>query len=324
MRRRKAFCDIISHGGKVRVCALLREYEDRCVKQVLVVETAGKINLTIDVLGRRPDGYHEVAMVMQSVGIYDRISLELIDEPQILLDAEVQGVTRPQDNLVYKVAALYLHQTGKKKGVQIRLEKNIPIAAGLAGGSSDAAAVLKGLNILHGEALTEKDLMRLAAQIGSDIPFCLKGGTAFASGRGEVIKPLTPLADCAFVLLKPPFCISTAQVYKVCDERPIIHPDNVLMQKAVKEGNIEAIGTNLSNALEAAAFSIYPQLAEYKKRIISCGAMNALMSGSGTTLFGLCRDLERAELVKERLVKHCPEAQIFSVRPVAGQRIREA
>lgn len=255
---------------------------------------------------------------MQSIDLCDRLTLELLEEKKLVFEGAVAGVASACDNLAYKAAQSYLTAVDSRFGVAIRLEKKIPVAAGLAGGSTDAAAVLRGLNQLHDNLLDEERLQQMAAVLGSDIPFCLTGGTALATGRGECVEQLAPLPDCAIVLLKPAFGISTAQVYQTYDKSHVQErPQTQAMLAALQQKNLSGVCANLVNVLEPAAFSIYPQLRQYKALLLQNGVQAALMSGSGTTLFGICSTLGQAQKIAARLQEQCPDAQVFAVRTKA-------
>lgn len=258
-----------------------------------------KINLTLDVLGRRPDGYHEVAMVMQSVSLCDRVRLTpaadislTVNRPELAADAT---------NLAWRAAALLRDYAGVTVGVHIQLEKVIPVAAGLAGGSTDAAAVLKGLNSLWRLGLTTAELARLGARLGSDVPFCVYGGTMLATGRGEQVTALPPLPPCWVVLATPSVSVSTAWVYRHFQPQAVTaRPDTDGMIAALRAGDFAAVATRLANVLESVTIPAYPQVRELKQLLQELG-MAALMSGSGPTVFGLTRERERARLAWQRL-----------------------
>lgn len=255
-----------------------------------------KINLGLAVLGCRADGYHEVDMVMQAVSLGDVLTLE----PAENISVEVSRPDLPggPDNLAYRAAALLQKVTGQRRGVRIYIEKNIPLAAGLAGGSADAAAVLRGLNRLWNLGLSVRELMELGAALGSDVPFCLLGGTARARGRGEVVEPLPSLAGRGVVLVKPAFGVSTPRVYRLHDQLPPRPPGELgPLLAALERGDWAGLCAALVNDLERATLTLHPELAAIKQALREAGALGVLMSGSGPTVFGLCADEQAARQV---------------------------
>lgn len=272
--------------------------------QTITVSARAKINLTLDVLGKRPDGYHEVAMIMQTLALADLVHLREADS--ILLETNDLRLPADESNLAYRAAALLRRECGIDRGVHIRLEKRIPMAAGLAGGSSDAAAVLKGLTQLWKLSLTADDLSRLGATLGSDVPFCLFGGTALATGRGEVITQLRDLPSRPVVLAKLPVDVATASVYKgYRPEAVAVHPDTQSVLLAISQANWHTIEHSLVNVLESVTVKQYPQIAEIKTLMLNAGATNSLMSGSGPTVFCLAEDDTAARQIAQRLTQEC-------------------
>jgi 4-diphosphocytidyl-2-C-methyl-D-erythritol kinase len=259
-----------------------------------------KINLVLDVLGKRPDGYHEVKTVMQSVALHDRLEFSPGTEG---IKLSVIGSDLPLDetNLVYRAAELIRSQAGIRRGVNVLIKKNIPVAAGLGGGSADAAATLVALNKMWRTGYSLSELMRLGEQLGSDVPFCLLGGTALARGKGEQLTPLSPCPECGLVLVKPPVNVSTALVYRAFKPELIEKkPDCRAVVENIKNGNITGIANNLANALEPVTVQMHPQIAVIKAKLMAAGALGALMSGSGPTVFGLAPDPESARKVAAR------------------------
>ncbi|MFC4768535.1 4-(cytidine 5'-diphospho)-2-C-methyl-D-erythritol kinase [Effusibacillus consociatus] len=257
-----------------------------------------KINLTLDVLYKRPDGYHEVEMVMQTVDLSDHLVFEDRDDSTITLSCGVPYIPLDHRNLAYKAAALLQEQFGIRRGVHISIEKNIPVAAGLAGGSSDAAAALRGLNRLWDLGLSLDELAELGAELGSDVPFCVYGGTAIARGRGEKIERLPAAAPLWVVLVKPPIAVSTADIYGNLNVREIVvHPDTQAMVKALETGEPERIVDHLGNVLETVTFKLHPEVEKLKYQMMKFGAMGALMSGSGPTVFGIVDRESRAQRI---------------------------
>lgn len=259
-----------------------------------------KINLTLDVLGKRPDGYHEVEMVMQSIELHDDLEFYPAGS-DIALTVEGGDLSPGPDNLVYRAAELVRRRGKIRTGVKIRLVKAIPVAAGLGGGSADAAAALKALNELWETGFTLSELMSLGEQLGSDVPFCLLGGTALARGKGERLERLPSCPRLGLVLVKPRISVSTASVYRAYNPGPSVkRPDNAAMIGAIRNKNIKGIAENLANALESVTAGMHPEIEQIKARLTRAGALGVLMSGSGPTVFGLAGDLESARAVAGR------------------------
>ena len=262
-----------------------------------------KINLTLDVLGKRPDGYHEVEMVMQSIELHDALEFWPTGR-DISLTVEGSDLSPGPDNLVYQAAELIRRQGKIRTGVQIRLVKAIPIAAGLGGGSADAAAALRALNEFWETGLSLSELMSLGEQLGSDVPYCLMGGTALARGRGEQLSQLPACPRLGLVLVKPKFSVSTASVYRAYAPGPAVRkPDNQAMIAALRNSDIRGIAANLANALESVTIRLHPEILEIKTKLLSAGALGVLMSGSGPTVFGLAVDMEAARVVAGRYMR---------------------
>lgn len=266
---------------------------------VIEAPARAKINLALKVLGKRPDGYHEVEMVMQTVELHD-IMVFYSRQEGIELRVEGSDLSAGEDNLVCKAARL-LEARGGGQGVLINLKKNIPLAAGLGGGSADAATTLRTLNEMWGINLSLAELMRLGENLGADVPFCLQGGTALARGKGERLSSLSPCPRLGVVLVKPPFGVSTASVYGAFKLRPGLGKVNTgAMVRALQEGDVAGIARNLSNDLEAVTIKMHPEIAAIKEKLLKAGAMGSLMSGSGPTVFGLTPDLHSAREVAGR------------------------
>lgn len=281
----------------------------------MIEETArAKINLTLDILGVRADGYHEVSMIMQAIELADAVELRKISRGVSLkLDATqiIGGEKIPTDekNLAWRAAVAFQEFCGKDLGVEIRIAKRIPVAAGLAGGSADAAAVLRGMNRLYEMNLTDAELCKIGERIGSDVPFCIIGGTCLATGRGEVLTPLTPIKNFSVVLAKPHGEISTAWAYTTYDENPAeVHPPNKEIINQLERGDYDAAFKNFSNVLEGVTVKKIPAIADYKNKFLSAGAKVALMSGSGPTVFALT-DEPTAKRISESIDDSA--AQIF-------------
>ena len=280
---------------------------------MVTVEANAKINLTLDILGKRPDGFHEVAMVMQSIGLHDTLTMEKTDG-EIALSINVPWLKADEKNLAWRAAELVRQEYGLKGGVRMELTKRIPIAAGLAGGSADAAAVLKGMNELYNLQMSEARLRELGARLGSDIPFCLMGGTMLATGRGEVLTRLADMPETWVVLAKPRISVSTAWAYQNYDEQGAEkHPDNEAIRKAIARGNRKAVAGLLCNVLESVTIKKYDVIADYKQMMLDKGAMASMMSGSGPTVFGLARNREQAEAIAN-VLRQNTNADVFVTR----------
>ncbi len=259
------------------------------------LKARAKINLGLDVLGKRADGYHEVRMVMQTIGIYDRLIITAIPEEEIRITSNLSFLPVNENNLIYKAARLLKDTCHYKGGVSIELNKFIPVAAGMAGGSSDAAATLWGLNQLFGLGLSVKRLMELGVSIGADVPYCIMRGTALAEGIGEELTRLPSVPHMWIVVAKPPVNVSTKLVYERLDMNEVQeHPDIDGMIAAIQSRNVEAIAAKMGNVLEGVTIPLYPVIDVIKQDMLSHGAMNAMMSGSGPTVFGIFPDEQTA------------------------------
>lgn len=276
-----------------------------------------KINLALDVLFKRPDQYHEVEMVMTTVDLADRIELEETMHSGIKIFSHNRYVPDDERNLAYQAASLLKQRYQVKHGVNIKIEKNIPVAAGLAGGSSDAAATLRGLNRLWKLGLTLDELAALGSEIGSDVSFCVYGGTALATGRGEKIKHLSNAPKCWVVLAKPIMGVSTADVYKRLDLERAEHPNIKGMLEAIEANDYSRVCGNMGNILESVTLSMHPEVLQIKKQMKRFGADAVLMSGSGPTVFGLIEYDSRMHRVYNGLRGFCE--QVHAVR-LLGER----
>lgn len=282
--------------------------------QEVQIKAPAKINLTLDVIGKRSDGYHDLRMIMQTIDIYDELTIMYTGSPDIILtmDRELPDKIRPEQNLVYKAAKLMQEHFSLPYGFKIHLKKNIPSAAGLAGGSSDCAATLLGINRLCGLSLTKEDLCSLGVKLGADVPFCIQKGTMLAEGIGEILTPLPDLPPLWVVLIKPDFSLSTAYVYTHLDLRHLnYHPDTSRAVDAISRRDSVAVGQTLSNVLETVAFKEYPALSELKEFFLQNGSIGALMSGSGTATYGLYQDEILATIAYRTAKKKFPEHEVF-------------
>ena len=267
---------------------------------LLTINANAKINLTLDILGSREDGYHEVELILQTIELADKLELAKIDSGikfELNTEEILNGELLPTDekNLAYHAAKLMIKKFNLSDGVFIRLTKKIPIEAGLAGGSTDAAAVIRGMNKLFNLRLSSDEMCKIGAEIGSDVPFCIIGGTCLAYGRGEKLKRLADLPSMPMILIKPRGSISTAWAYKTYDsEKNNEHPDNNAMCEAINFSDTDAVCQLMFNVMEKVAIKKYPAIAQYKKQMLDNGAIAAMMSGSGTAIFGITKTQEDA------------------------------
>ena len=264
----------------------------------------GKINLGLDVLRKREDGYHDVRMIMQTVGLYDQIDLFFRQEPGIEIETNLSYLPVNEKNLVYKAAHLLMEEFQVKNGVFIRLRKLIPVAAGMAGGSSDAAAVLVGVNKMFHLGLSIEELMKRGVKIGADVPYCIMRGTALSEGIGEKLTALPPMPQCQVLLAKPAISVSTKYVYENLHAnslKPEQHPDIDGMIEAITAGDLLGVSAHLGNVLELVTAKKYPVIEEIKEVMRRYGAVGAMMSGSGPTVFGLFDNPKAASDAYEEL-----------------------
>lgn len=266
------------------------------------LKALGKINLGLDVLGRRPNGYHDVRMVMQTVYLYDQILLEKTDKEGISLETNLFYLPVNENNLAYRAAKMLIDEFAIKEGVHISLEKHIPVAAGMAGGSSNAAAVLYGMNRLLQLGLTDQELMDRGVQLGADVPYCIMRGTVLAEGIGEKLTPLPAMPKCHVLLAKPPISVSTQKVYEKLDAQEVTkHPDIDGILLGLQTGDLEKITSSMGNVLENVTITEYPQIERIKDVMKEEGALNAMMSGSGPTVFGIYDDKMLARRAAARI-----------------------
>ncbi len=278
-----------------------------------------KVNIGLDVLRRRPDGYHELKMIMQTVAICDELTFEKKSEPGIQLRIDGSDLAADKNNLVWRAAALLMKEKHIEAGVSITLKKRIPIAAGMAGGSADAAATMRGLNDLFGMGYSMENLRELGVKLGADIPYCISGGTMLSEGIGEVLTPLPAPPDCHLVVAKPDIDVSTAFVYQNLrvDSLPF-HPDIDGMAKALAAGDLKGITDRMGNVLETVTVREYPVIDKIKKRMCGLGAENALMSGSGPTVFGIYKERETAENAAKAIREEKLAGAVFVTRFCEG------
>lgn len=281
----------------------------------LQIAAHAKINLTLDVTGRRPDGYHTVRMVMQSVGLHDDVTVMRTDSGTITLSCDQAYVPTDARNLAVRAAQLFFAHTALPcTGLHIDLVKRIPVAAGLAGGSTDAAAVLHALNTLYETGLSDEQLCEIGLKLGADVPYCLLGGTMLAEGIGEQLSPLLPPPFCYVVLCKPPFAVSTAAVYQAIDTAPLtVRPDTQGMLQALMTGDYAGICHRLYNVMETVTAARHSEIGRIKDILLSCGADGAVMSGSGPTTFGLFADRAKAQTAYDTLRQQFPDTHLTEI-----------
>ena len=260
------------------------------------LKALAKINLGLDVVRRREDGYHEVRMIMKTIQLYDRLDIKRTQEPGIQIQTNLSFLPVNENNLIYKAAKLLMDEFSITDGVSVKLDKRIPVAAGMAGGSTDAAAMLIGVNRLFSLGLTKRELMERGVQIGADVPYCIMRGTALAEGIGEALSPLPPMVKCPVLIAKPSISVSTKFVYQNLKlDDTTIHPDIDRLIDDIKAKNLHDIAAHMGNVLETVTIPNYPVIDEIKKHMLSNGAVGAMMSGSGPTVFGLFDDEDTAK-----------------------------
>lgn len=280
---------------------------------ILIKKTPAKINLTLDVTGKLENGYHTLSMIMQSIDVCDELSFEKTADETILfsMNKDLPDKIPAEKNLVYKAAKLMKDTFKIDGGFKIHLTKNIPAAAGLAGGSSDCAATLIGINELCRLGLDIEKLCEIGVKLGADVPFCIRKGTMLAEGIGEILTPLTPLTGIPVLLIKPNISISTPYVYKHLKLNKLdYHPDNKAVISYIKDNNIKKIAASLSNVLETVTIPENPIIAELKRYLTESGAIGSLMSGSGPTTFGIFENMETAKKAYEKAKADYPDFDV--------------
>ncbi len=281
------------------------------MKKELQIKCPAKINLTLDVVGRRNDGYHNLSMIMQTINLFDIIKISVYESQstRISLLCENKNVPTDDSNLIVKAAKLFFEKSGISAAIEIQLEKNIPVGAGLGGGSSDAAGTLTALNTLFDNPLSKECLAHMAKSLGADVPFFLSGGCMLAEGIGEKLSPLPPLENVFIVLAKPEISISTAHVYKslVLDDS-ICHPDIKSAIDALHQQNVDMLASVAGNVLESVVTKEYDVIQEYKSIMRGFGSAYSLMSGSGSSVFGVFKDKLSAEKALRKFLSITPTA----------------
>ena len=262
-----------------------------------------KLNISLDVGARRADGYHEMNMVMQSISLCDELSVTETEDGQLSARSNLRFIPNDERNLAVKAARVFLEAAGRSgQGLQLSLMKRIPVGAGMAGGSSDAAAVLRVLNRMYGGPFSREQLEKLAEQVGSDVAFCVAGGTALASGRGEILEDLPPLPDCRIVVCKPEFSISTPELFKKLDSASVRHhPDTAGILKALENGDLRAVCRRMYNVFEDVGDRRMRTVAQIKSRMLDYGALGSIMTGTGSAVFGVFTEEEAARKAAEEL-----------------------
>ena len=279
------------------------------------MKALAKINLGLDVVRKREDGYHEVRMIMQTVKLYDQIDIHKMDKPGIRLKTNLQYLPVDENNLAYRAARLLIEEFGIPKGVSIRLRKVIPIAAGMAGGSSDAAAVLVGLNRIFQLGLTKQELMERSVKLGADVPYCILRGTALAEGIGEKLTRLPAMPKCHVLIAKPGIHVSTKMVYtNLRADELVSHPDIDGQIAAIRERDLRRAAELMGNVLETVTIPAYPVIGKIKEKMMAYGALGAMMSGSGPTVFGLFDDDEKARYAYEKMRRGSLAKQVYLTR----------
>ena len=270
-----------------------------------------KVNIGLDVIKRREDGYHEVDMIMQTISLFDKIAIKKTSKAGIHLSANKNFLPVDERNIAYKAAKLLIQDCGITDGVDITIEKNIPVAAGMAGGSTDAAAVLMGMNELFALGLSEEKLMEKGAALGADVPFCIMRGTARATGIGTTLTRISPMPNCSVLIAKPNFSVSTKWVYEHLKlTAQTKHPDIEKLISEIEKKDILTIAGYMENVLESVTVPAYPKIAEIRKQMTECGAVKAMMSGSGPTVFGLFTQEETAKKALRLMREYQPDAEV--------------
>ena len=270
----------------------------------LELKAYGKINLGLDVVRRREDGYHEVRMIMQTIHLFDRLEIMRNQSGRITMSTNLAFLPTNENNLVYKAAALLKEEFDIGDGIDVKLHKHIPVAAGMAGGSSDAAAVLFGVNKMFGLGLSKQELMERGVRLGADVPYCIMRGTALSEGIGEILTPLPPMPQCRVLIAKPAVSVSTKHVYESLNLPSLgaeAHPDIDAMRAAIEKKDLSGVVSQLGNVLETVTIPENPVIQTLKDKMMEMGADGSLMSGSGPTVFGLFTNQTAAQAAYEEL-----------------------
>lgn len=264
-----------------------------------------KLNLTLDILHKREDGFHEIESIMQQITMCDDVEIDVETGEDWKIECDWEDIPTDSENLAWKAAGVFYREIGKDpQGITIRITKRIPMGAGLAGGSADAAAVLRALNRHEGDPFTIWELSRLSAKVGSDVPFCVLGGTALAKGRGEKLAQLLPMPQCFYCIAKPEFSVSTPKLYAAWDEvENPYHPDNNGMGRALDQQNLMHVAGYLGNSFEPLVSAEHPEIEEIKQVMTDCGALGTAMTGSGSAVFGIFDAFDMAATASMQLME---------------------
>lgn len=280
----------------------------------ITVKCPAKINLSLDVIGKRADGYHELRMIMQTVNLCDYITVSLNESGKIVILSENKNIPLGEDNIVYKAAKLFFQKLGKVYGADIKIKKNIPIGAGMAGGSADAAGTMKALNELLGKPFSYETLEKMGKEIGADVPFCIRGGCCLCEGIGEILTPARKMKGVYLLIAKPNFSVSTPWVYKNLKlSEESIHPETDRLICALETGKYEAFDKYSGNTLENVTMGEYPQIGEFKSIMKENGAFFSMMTGSGPTVFGLFKKKYDAEIAADILKQKTQEVFVLDM-----------
>lgn len=276
------------------------------------LKALGKINLGLDVLGRRENGYHDVRMVMQTLYLYDNVTLIKKEEPGIEIESNLYFLPKDRGNIAWKAAELLMEEFNIPGGIKIILNKYIPVAAGMAGGSSNAAAVLYGMNKMYKLGLSQQELMERGVKLGADVPYCIMRGTVLAEGIGEILSPLPPMPKCQILIAKPPVSVSTKAVYEAIDSKEIEdHPDIDGILEGLQNQDLDKIASSMGNVLEKVTIDMHPEIAQIKNCMLENGAVGAMMSGSGPTVFGIFRDRAAAQKAQDAVKAQGIAKQVY-------------
>ncbi len=292
----------------------------------LELKALAKINLGLDVTGRRENGYHDVRMIMQSVYLYDNVRLEKTGaDGEIRLKSNLGYLPADENNIAYKAAKILTEEFDIREGVQITLDKHIPVAAGMAGGSSDAAAVLFGMNRMFGLHLSQQELMDRGVKLGADVPYCIMRGTVLAEGIGEILTPLPAMPKCTVLIAKPPVSVSTKTVYEALDSQEITeHPDIDGIIRGLEAGSLKQVAQCMGNVLEDVTIPLYPVIDQIKQEMLAAGAAGAMMSGSGPTVFGLFENRAAAKTAQKNIREKSLARQVYVTNIHSVRRDRDA
>ena len=284
-------------------------------KNTIIKKAYAKVNLGLDVIRRREDGYHEVRMIMQTVDLYDILVFTRQEKPGIILTTDRKELPGDEGNLVYKAARVVMEAYSIGEGIKIELQKRIPMAAGMAGGSTDAAVVFHGMNEMFELGMSEEEMCALGVKIGADVPYCIKGGTALAEGIGEILTELPDAPGCMVLIAKPDIDVSTKYVYENLHVEELdCHPDIAGMRAAIEAGDLRGVTQRMGNVLETVTVNAYPVIGEIKEAMKQRGAWNALMSGSGPTVFGIFGEDEKARAAYDEIAGTNLAGQVFLCR----------